>query len=61
MPRRLAALLGLVVVIALAVTLLYRVYVHHTRAEPYVEDDDGAIVSMDDSAGSRVKFANPDR
>ena len=47
MARRLAALFGLVVVIALALTLLYRVYVHHTRNEPYVDEDDGAIVRLD--------------
>lgn len=51
MPRRLAAIFGLVLVIALALTLLYRVYIHHTRAEPYVDDDDGAIVVLDGHAG----------
>jgi hypothetical protein len=51
MPRRLAALFGFVLVVALALTLLYRVYIHHTRAEPYVEEDDGAIVWLDVSAG----------
>ena len=51
MPRRLVAMIGLVVVIALALTLLYRVYIHHTRAEPYVDDDDGAIVRLDGRAG----------
>jgi hypothetical protein len=54
MHRRLAAMVGLVVVIALAVTLLYRVYVHHTRAEPYVEDDGGAVVSRGVSLDARV-------
>jgi hypothetical protein len=32
------ALAGFVAVVALALLLLYRVYVHHTRAEPYAED-----------------------
>jgi hypothetical protein len=32
------ALAGFVVVVVLALMLLYRVYVHHTRAEPYVEE-----------------------
>lgn len=58
MPRRLVAIIGLVVVIALALTLLYRVYIHHTRAEPYVDDDDGAIVRLDGRAGRCVKFAD---
>lgn len=32
------ALAGFVAVVTLALLLLYRVYVHHTNAEPYVED-----------------------
>jgi hypothetical protein len=44
------ALAGFVVVVALALLLLYRVYVHHTRAEPYVEEGP-AVVHLD------VKFA----
>lgn len=48
---------GLVIVIALALTLLYRVYVHHHNAEPYVEDEEGAVVSLDVRAASCVKFA----
>jgi hypothetical protein len=47
MVRRIAAMFGLVVVIALALTLLYRVYIHHTRAEPYVDDDGPTVVSLD--------------
>lgn len=47
MIRRIAAMFGLVVVIALALTLLYRVYIHHTRAEPYVDDDGPTVVSLD--------------
>jgi len=35
---------GLVIVIALALTLLYRVYIHHTRAEPYVDDGGPTVV-----------------
>lgn len=50
MARRVAAMFGLVAVIALALTLLYRVYVHHTRAEPYVDDEDGAVVMLDGHA-----------
>jgi hypothetical protein len=40
------ALAGFVAVVALALLLLYRVYVHHTRAEPYVEEGP-AIVKLD--------------
>ena len=37
MARRIAAMVGFVAVVALALTLLYRVYLHHTRTEPYDE------------------------
>ena len=47
MGRRIAAMIGLVAVVALALTLLYRVYVHHSQAEPYVEEPAGAVVRMD--------------
>lgn len=47
MARRVAAMFGLVLVIALALTLLYRVYIHHTRTEPYVDEAEGAIVALD--------------
>jgi hypothetical protein len=40
------ALAGFVAVVTLALLLLYRVYVHHTNAEPYVEDGP-SIVSSD--------------
>ena len=49
---------GLVVVLALALTLLYRVYIHHTRAEPYVDEDAGSVVLMDTYPSWCVKFAN---
>jgi len=32
------ALAGFLVIVALALMLFYRVYVHHTRAEPYVDE-----------------------
>lgn len=54
--RRFAALVGFFAVIALAVMLLYRVYVHHTQSEPY-DTDEGAVVRLDDSAASPVKIA----
>lgn len=47
MGRRVAAMFGLVIVIALALTLLYRVYVHHTHADPYVGEGDGSVVLLD--------------
>lgn len=56
MARRIAALTAFFAVIALALMLLYRVYVHHTRSEPY-DEDAGAIVRMDESAAALVKIA----
>ena len=44
------ALAGFLAVVALALLLLYRVYVHHTRAEPYAGERP-AVVHLD------VKFA----
>ena len=46
MTRRLLALLGFVAVIVLAVTLLYRVYIHHVQSEPY-DEEEGAVVQID--------------
>jgi hypothetical protein len=40
------ALAGFLVVVALAVMLLYRVYVHHTRVEPYVGEG-ASVVHFD--------------
>jgi hypothetical protein len=37
--RRFLSLLGMLVVIALALMLLWRVYLHHNTAEPYTEED----------------------
>ena len=51
MLRRMLALAGFVTVVTLALLLLYRVYVHHTNAEPYV-DDERSVVAAD------VKFAS---
>ena len=46
MTRRILAMAGFVAVLALALTLLYRVYLHHTRTEPH--DENGpTIVSLD--------------
>ena len=49
--RRMLALAGFVTVVALVVLLLYRVYIHHIEAGPYV-DDDRATVRI------HVKIAN---
>ncbi|HYR27145.1 MAG TPA: hypothetical protein VEU30_01690 [Thermoanaerobaculia bacterium] len=55
MARRLAAMFGLVIVLALALTLLYRVYLHHTQAEPYVGDDGPTVVRLHpDWTGARA-------
>ena len=43
--------------IVLAATLLYRVYLHHTQAEPYVDEDEGAIVRLDVPSEAHVKIA----
>jgi hypothetical protein len=44
------ALAGFLVIVALALMLFYRVYIHHTRAEPYLGDVP-SVVRLD------VKFA----
>lgn len=41
--RRMIALAGFVAIVTIALLLLYRVYVHHTAAEPYVEDDRSVV------------------
>jgi hypothetical protein len=43
--RRLAAAVGIVLVLALAITLLWCVYLHHSRAEPF-EPENRAVVSL---------------
>jgi hypothetical protein len=45
MTRRLIATFGIVLLLALAVTLLWRVYVHHTHAQPY-DSDEPVVVSL---------------
>ncbi len=46
MARRIAALVGFVAVVALALTFLYRVYIHHTRTEPYDEGGRTTVVEL---------------
>ena len=43
--RRIAAAVGIVILLALAGALLWRVYVHHTQAEPY-HSDEPAVVEL---------------
>ncbi len=47
--RRIAALAGFILLIALAVTLLWRVYVHHVQADPY-ERDEAVTVRLESTA-----------
>ena len=56
MPRRLLALAGFIVVLLLAATLLYRVYLHHVQAEPY--DDESAVVRMDSKNYIRLALSD---
>ena len=39
--------------------LLYRVYIHHERSEPLVDDDEGMVVRLDVSTVALVKIAPP--
>jgi hypothetical protein len=55
--RRLAALAGFFALIALALMLLWRVYVHHVEAVPY-EQDEPVTVRMDVRSTTFVNFAN---
>ena len=43
--RRLIAILTIIVVLALAMTLLWRVYVHHTHTNPY-ESNEPVVVEQ---------------
>jgi hypothetical protein len=54
--RRIASLAGMVVLIALALTLLWRVYLHHQQADPY-DRDEPVTVDLDVPWRNSVKFA----
>ena len=54
--RRIAALAGIVIVIALALSLLWRVYLHHQQADPY-DRDEPVTVELDDRGAASVKIA----
>ena len=49
MARRFAAILGFMAVVALALTLLYKVYIHHTRTEPRDKGDGVSVVALSPS------------
>lgn len=55
--RRIAALAGIVIVIALALALLWRVYLHHQQADPYGRDEP-VTVDLDVRGGASVKIAH---
>ena len=54
--RRIASLAGIVVLIALALVLLWRVYLHHEQAEPY-DRDEPVTVELDVRPVTFVKIA----
>jgi hypothetical protein len=54
--RRIAAAFGIVLVLALAITLLWCVYLHHTRAEPF-EPDNRAVVALPSLVASGAKIS----
>ncbi|HUR80319.1 MAG TPA: hypothetical protein VM733_06115 [Thermoanaerobaculia bacterium] len=54
--RRIAALAGIIVLLALALSLLWRVYVHHRQSDPYSREAP-VTVELDVSDATSVKFA----
>lgn len=54
--RRIAALLGFLALVLLALTLFWRVYVHHNQADPY-DREQAVTVRMDDPGSRIVKIA----
>ena len=54
--RRLLAFLGIALLLVLAMTLLWQVYLHHQEADPY-DRDEPATVRLDVPKESAVKFA----
>lgn len=55
--RRIAAMAGLIVLIVLALTLLWRVYRHHHAADPY-ELEQPALVRLDEPEISLVRITH---
>jgi hypothetical protein len=54
--RRIVSLAGIIVLIVLALTLLWRVYLHHRQADPY-EREEPVTVELDVRHAKSVKFA----
>ena len=54
--RRIAALAGIIVIIALAMSLLWRVYLHHQQADPYSREEP-VSVELDVPGSAIVKIA----
>ena len=55
--RRIAALFAFIALLALALTLLWRVYVHHSQADPY-DREQSVTVRLDGRDTAHVKIAN---
>lgn len=55
--RRMAALLAFFALILLALTLLWRVYVHHNQTDPY-EREEAVTVRLDVCDPAHVKIAS---
>lgn len=55
--RRLTALFAFFALIALAATLLWQMYVHHSQADPY-EREDAVTVRLDVPSARFVKFTS---
>ena len=56
--RRISALLAFFALILLALTLLWRVYVHHDQADPY-DREEAVTVGLDVRDPAHVKIAYP--
>jgi hypothetical protein len=54
--RRIAALAGIVILIALAMSLLWRVYLHHQQAAPYSREEP-VTVDLNAPVSTFVKIA----
>jgi hypothetical protein len=55
--RRIAALLAFFALVLLALTLLWRVYVHHNQTDPY-EREEPVTVRLDVCDPAHVKIAS---
>ena len=59
--RRVAALLAFFALVVLALTLLWRVYLHHNQADPYEREEAVTVrlgVPLDGCDPAHVKIAN---